>query len=84
MGKTLGKIIDGNLHLCSDKERKILTITNPSEEILRFVSGYKEVHYDEIPEYDTNQQYLNSIIEEDENNIIIHWEIKEFVIDDDI
>ena len=77
MQKNLGKIINGNLHICSDKERKVLTIANPSEKILKFVVGYKDVYYDEEPEYDIDTQYLKSVYEESDDAIIAHWEVRE-------
>ena len=46
--------------------------TNPTEEIIR-KSGYKDLVYDEQPEYDESIQYLAKSFEEKKDCIVVHW-----------
>lgn len=74
--RELGKVVNGSLHLCSERERRVITVTNPSEEVLRLVGGYKEVVFDKEPEYNPETQEIISDIKETDNLIKIHWIIK--------
>ena len=74
----IGKIVNGKLTKPSEYEKKKLIITNPSDDILKFVLGYKDLIVDEEPEYDVETQYLETVFEETDTQIIEHWEIKDF------
>ena len=50
--------------------------TNPTEELVRQV-GYKPLVTDEIPEYDIETQYISEVVEDTENTILIHWEVRD-------
>lgn len=73
----LGKLVNGNLIQPSANERKKIIITNPTDEILKNVMGYKDLTVDEQPEYDMESQYLSPIYEETDTEIIQHWEVKD-------
>ena len=49
--------------------------TNPEESIIR-KAGYKDLVYDEKPEYDEKTHYLETEIEETEKEIRVHWVLK--------
>lgn len=71
-----GKIIDGKLQIAgsviTNKDGGITT--NPKTEQL-IELGYKEIEYNEKPSYDINNQKLNEVYNEDENKIVINYEI---------
>lgn len=71
-----GKIIDGRLQIAgsviTNKDGGITT--NPKTEQL-IELGYKEIEYSEKPNYDINNQKLNEVYNEQENKIIINYEI---------
>lgn len=50
--------------------------TNPTEELIR-QSGYKPLVTDEQPDYDIETQFLKKIIEDTEDNILVHWEVND-------
>ena len=71
----LGKLIDGNLQIAG----QIITtdkgfISNPTIEQL-IELGYKEIDYAEKPNYDIENQKLNEVYNEEENKIVINYEI---------
>lgn len=70
-----GKIIDGQLQYAGQiiKTDKGF-ISNPTTEQLVEL-GYKEIEYTEKPNYDINNQKLNELYNEQENKIIINYEI---------
>lgn len=72
----LGKIINGVLVTPSASELKKVVITNPTEELLKFIMGYKDLVIDEKPEV-TEGQTIVPIYEETETEILQHWEIKD-------
>lgn len=74
----IGKLINGKLITPSEHEKKKLIITNPSDDILKFVLDYKDLIVDEEPEYDVETQYLEMVFEETHTQVLQHWEIKNF------
>lgn len=50
--------------------------TNPTEELVR-QAGYKPLVTDEQPEYDVETQYISEVVEDTEDTILIHWEVKD-------
>ena len=70
-----GKIIDGNLQIAGNiiKTDKGV-ITNPKAQQL-IELGYKEIEYTEKPSYDINNQKLNEVYNEEENKIVVNYEI---------
>ena len=78
----LGKLIDGVLITPSANERKKIVITNPTDKILKSVMGYNDLIYDDEPEYDMENQYLEQNIEETDTTIIVHWIVKDIMIED--
>ena len=80
----LGKWINGNLIKPSANERTKIVITNPSDEILKFVMNYKDTIIAPEPEYDKEMQYAEMVLEkETETEILIGWEIKD-ILDDEL
>lgn len=73
----LGKLINGVLITPSKNERKKIVITNPTDDILKYVMGYKDLFYDEEPEYNPETQYLEMELEETTDAVKVHWVIKE-------
>ena len=49
--------------------------TNPDESTVR-KAGYKDLVYDEKPEYDEKTHYLESSLEETETEIRVRWVLK--------
>ena len=49
----LGKLVNGVLITPSENEKKRIIVTNPSNDVLKFVMGYKDLTVDEQPEYDS-------------------------------
>jgi hypothetical protein len=78
----LGKLIDGVLITPSANERKKIVITNPTDKILKSVMGYKDLFYDDEPEYDIENQYLEQDIEETDTTITVHWIVKDIILED--
>ena len=72
----LGKIIDGALVTPSENEKKKIVISNPTDEQLKLIMGYKDLVIDDEPEI-SEEQYLEPFYEELDNCIIKHWEIKD-------
>jgi hypothetical protein len=50
--------------------------TNPSEELIR-QAGYKDKIEDEQPDYDIETQYIEKVLEDTEDAVLVHWEVKE-------
>ena len=50
--------------------------TNPSEEIIR-QAGYKDLREDKQPEYDIETQYIDRLLEDTDDGILVHWEVKD-------
>ena len=84
----IGKIINGTLIKPSSSEFRKLIITNPTEDMLKYIMNYKDLVIDEEPEYNVETQYLVETYEETDNLIQVHWEVKniefEEVIDETI
>lgn len=57
--------------------------TNPTEEHLK-QAGYKPLCEDEMPEYDVENQYLERVIEDTPEAILVHWEVKEKELLEDV
>lgn len=51
--------------------------TNPTEELIR-QAGYKPKIEDEQPDYDIETQYLERVLEDAEDAVLVHWEIRDF------
>lgn len=73
----LGKLVNGNLIQPSANERKKIVITNPTDDILKYVMKYKDLTIAPEPEYDMETQYLSPVYEETETEIVQTWEVKE-------
>lgn len=83
----LGKWINDSLVTPSVNERKKLVIANPTDEILKFVQGYKNVELEPEPEYDETKQYLKlTKLSETDTELKLGWEVedvqKEMMIDE--
>ena len=50
--------------------------TNPTEALVR-QAGYKPLVTDENPEYDVETQYISEVVEDTEDTILIHWEVRD-------
>lgn len=73
----LGKLVNGVLITPSENERKKIVITNPSDDVLKYVMGYKNLTVDQEPEYNVETQYLQPEFEETETDIVQHWGVKD-------
>lgn len=78
----LGKLINGVLITPSANERRKIVITNPTDKILKSVMGYKDLFYDDEPEYNMENQYLEQNIEETDTTITVRWIVKDIMIED--
>ena len=78
----IGKNIDGVLITPSANELKKAIIVNPSEEVLKVAFKYKDLIFDEEPEYNTENQYLEQDIEETDTAITVHWIVKDIILED--
>ena len=79
----LGKLINGNLVTPSDKEKEKIIVTSPTDEMLKFIRGYKDVTETEPPEYDPETQYLKTIYIETDTGITVSYEVKEMEVQTD-
>lgn len=52
--------------------------TNPKEETVR-LAGYKDLVYNEMPEYNEETQYLKEVYSEDDATIYVDYEIVDIV-----
>jgi hypothetical protein len=80
----LGKIINGVLMTPLENEKKKIVITNPSDELLKLAMGYKDLFYDEQPEYDTETQYIEQNDEETDEAIYVHYTVKDIPSDQEV
>jgi hypothetical protein len=78
--KMLGKIINGVLMTPLESEKKKIVITNPSDELLKLAMNYKDLVYDELPEYDAETQYIEQEYEEGTKVIYVHYTVKDIPI----
>ena len=71
-----GKIVDGKLIIAGKKiQNGKIWITNPNkEQLTRF--GYKEVHYNEKPSFDFENEALTEKYIEQENKIVVDYDIE--------
>lgn len=71
-----GKIIDGKLQIAGSviTNKDGGTTTNPKAQQL-IELGYKEIEYSEKPNYDIENEKLNEVYNEEENKIVINYEI---------
>ena len=74
----LGKIINGKLVTPTAANYKKVVITNPTDDDLKYVFGFKDLIEEEKPEYDTETTYLNPVYTETDTEIHVSWEVKEF------
>ena len=79
----LGKLIEGKLVTPSDKEKEKVVITSPTDEMLKYIRGYKDVTETEPPEYDPETQYLETIYTETDTAISVSYEVKEMEVQTD-
>lgn len=71
-----GKLIDGNLVIAGNEIKTDKgTVTNPNEELLKSL-GYKEIVYTEKPEYDKENEALAEKYTEEENKILVGYDIE--------
>lgn len=79
----LGKLINGNLVTPSDKEKEKIIVTSPTDEMLKYIRGYKDVTETEPPEYDPETQYLDMTYSETDTAISVSYEVKEMEVQTD-
>lgn len=79
----LGKLIEGKLITPSDKEKEKIVITSPTDEMLKYIRGYKDVTEAEPPEYDPETQYLETSYTETDTAISVSYEVKEMEVQTD-
>lgn len=71
-----GKIVDGRLEIVGNTIKiENGWVTNPSETLLRSL-GYKEVVYTDKPEFDKENEALAEKYTEEENKIIVSYDIE--------
>ena len=76
MNSNVAKIINGNIITPSKQERKSIIITNPTDDVLKAVRGYKDIDWGTQPEYDPETQYLRHTITETDDSIIVEWTVE--------
>lgn len=77
MNSNVAKIINGNIITPSKQERKSIIITNPTDDVLKAVRGYKDIDWGTQPEYDPETQYLRHTITETDDSIIVEWTVED-------
>lgn len=81
----IGKLINGYLSTYKEKVVPLedgRTITNPNDETLIELCGYKKIEYAAKPVLEENQ-YLESVYTEDEEKIYVAYEVKEYPVIED-
>lgn len=73
----LGKLVNGELITPSDKEKEKIVITRPTDDMLKYIRGYKDVTETEPPEYDEETQYLEAVYTETDTAVNVSYEVKE-------
>lgn len=73
----IGKIINGILTEPTEGERKKIVIANPTDEMLKYVMGYKDVTVEPEPDYDIITQTLTPVYTEAEDGITVSWTVTE-------
>ena len=73
----LGKLVNGELITPSDKEKEKIVITRPTDDMLKYIRGYKDVTETEPPEHDEETQYLEAVYTETDTAINVSYEVKE-------
>lgn len=69
----LAKLVDGQLVV----EPKKVVIANPEESLLKTYLGFKDYEEDNVPDYDTEVQYVEVTYEDTETKVIKHYTVKE-------
>lgn len=77
----LGKLVNGVLITPSENEFKKIVVTNPTEEQLKQVMGYKDLVVDEEPQYPDGKM-LVATYEETDTTILQHWEIQDIPMEE--
>lgn len=73
----LGKIINNELVLCKEAERKVVTVSNPTDNMLKCIFGYKDIIYSETPEYDETIQRLKEVYTENNDTIQVEYIVED-------
>ena len=74
----LGKWVNGRLVQPSTNEKKKIVITNPTDDILKYIMGYKDMLIAPEPEYNAETQYIVMVLEkETDTEIHLNWEVRE-------
>ena len=76
----LGKLVNGVLITPTENEFKKIVVTNPTEEQLKQVMGYKDLVVDEQPPIPDGKM-LVATYEETDTTIIQHWEVQDIPAD---
>ncbi len=56
--------------------------TNPSEELVRR-AGYKTIIEDKEPEFDVKTQYIERVLEDTPDAVLVHYEVKNFEFEEE-
>lgn len=75
----IGKIIDGAFVTPSANERAKIVITNPTDDVLKYIMGYKKVTEADKPEYDPETQILSPVYTESEDGISVAWTVEDIM-----
>jgi hypothetical protein len=74
----LGKWVNERLIEPSANERKKIVITNPTDDILKYVMKYKDLTIAPEPEYDMETQYIVMVRkDETETELFLDWAVKD-------
>lgn len=72
----IGKIINGQLYYPTEEEQQKIIVSNPTEDILKYIMGFKEIVTNDIPEYDSTTQILVENYTEDGDKIVISYTVE--------
>ena len=80
----IGKIINGQLYYPTEEEQQKIIVSNPTEDILKYVMGFKEIVTGDIPKYDSATQTLVENYVENGDKIVITYAVEDLPIIEDI
>lgn len=80
----IGKIINGQLYYPTEDEQQKIIVSNPTEDILKYVMGFKEIVTEDIPKYDSATQTLVENYSEEGDKITVTYTVEDLPIIEDI
>ena len=79
----IGKIINGQLYYPTEDGQQKIIVSNPTEDILKYVMGFKEIVTGDIPKYDSATQTLVENYAEDGDKLVVTYTVEDLPIIDE-